>query len=124
MNGEQIRNGLHNFLKPPNASQVVLLVVYLASLFIGYGAFSEKFASYFEKQKDLEIEVAKINEGGTNFSKQAIALQHETIGAHEARLQKTEEAIRNDGVAIGKLDVVNEKIDRLRDDVKELKSRK
>jgi outer membrane murein-binding lipoprotein Lpp len=118
------REAWHNFLKPPNLGHVMILAGWMVSLLISYGALSQKLTAWSEEQTKLENKVSNMDEHGTKSSSEAIKLAQMLATDHGERIRKTEEAIQKDSAVAGQIEVINEKIDRLRDDVRELKSRK
>ncbi len=117
MNGDQIKGYFTGEFWKINVGHVLAIAVFLAGLLISYGSFSAKFDNLSQWHDGIDKRLDKMDTNGTNYSHNTLDLERQILGSHEARLNKTEEVI-------GKIGVMSEKIDRITDDVKDLKQRR
>ncbi len=114
MTPEGFNEGLHNVLRSQFWKPNIGSFGVAALILIGYGRLSERFDDVVKKQTEDEIKLTAMDKGGTVFSASQLKLEAMTLEDHSNRLRKIEDAVVN-------VAVMREKLDRLSDDIHEMK---
>lgn len=109
-------NGENSRFWQINIGHIGAIAIFLATAFVGYGRLSSQFENMSVSIAHDQGRLDKMDESDVQTGQKG-ALDHQILMAHETRLQKTEDLISQVGV-------MKEKIDRISDDIKEIKDRK
>jgi hypothetical protein len=112
MNPITMETVLRNPFWKPNIGHIVIV----ATVLFGWGRMSERFDTMLAKQVEDEKKLESIDKNGTNYSSNKLFFDQNLLTDHNERIRKIEDAVVN-------VAVLKEKIDRISDDVSDIKKR-
>lgn len=97
-----------------NIGHIMSAAIMAVTIFVGYGRLSERFETLAREVQANSLRIAEIDRSGTAASQQKVALDHQIIVNHDARIQRVE-------MAIEQILVMKEQISRMSEDLHTLR---